>query len=36
MIILGQDEFIFKQFNLTNESWSDPDRTRALLPKDDG
>jgi hypothetical protein len=36
MIMLGQDECIFKQFNLTNKSWSDPEGTRALLPKDDG
>jgi hypothetical protein len=33
---LGQDECIFKQFNLPSKLWSDPDGTRALLPKDEG
>jgi hypothetical protein len=36
LMIFGQDECIFKQYIRTNKSWSDPDGTRALLPKDDG
>jgi hypothetical protein len=36
LIIFGQDECIFKQFNLSSKSWSDPNGTRALLPKDEG
>jgi hypothetical protein len=36
LMILGQDECIFKQFTLTTKSWTDPDGTRSLLPKDDG
>jgi hypothetical protein len=36
LIILGQDECIFKQFNLSSKLWSDPNGTRALLPKDEG
>jgi hypothetical protein len=35
-MIFGQDECIFKQYNRSNKSWSDPDGTRALLPKEDG
>jgi hypothetical protein len=35
-MILGQDECIFKQYYLASKSWSAPDRTCALLPKDDG
>jgi hypothetical protein len=36
LIMLGQDEWIFKQYNLNKNTWSDPDGTRALLPKDEG
>jgi hypothetical protein len=36
VMMLGQDECIFKQFALTKKSWSLPDGTRQLLPKDDG
>jgi hypothetical protein len=36
VIIIGQDECIFKQYTLNGKSWSCPDGTRALLPKDDG
>jgi hypothetical protein len=36
VMILGQDKCIFKQYNLTKKSRVVPDRTRALLPKDDG
>jgi hypothetical protein len=35
-MLLGQDECIFKQFCLTKKSWTDPNGTRALLPKDEG
>jgi hypothetical protein len=36
LLIMGQDESIFKQYSLSKKSWSDPDGTRALLPKEDG
>jgi hypothetical protein len=36
LMIVGQDECIFKQYTLVQKSWSDPDGTRALLPKDEG
>jgi hypothetical protein len=36
LTILGQDKCIFKQFNLSSKSWSDPNGTNALLPKDEG
>jgi hypothetical protein len=36
VMLLGQDKCIFKQFCLTKKSWSDPNGTRALLPKDKG
>jgi hypothetical protein len=36
VMIIGQDECIFKQYTLVKKSWSDPDGMRALLPKDDG
>jgi hypothetical protein len=36
LMIMGQDECIFKQYTLATKSWSTPDGTRALLPKDDG
>jgi hypothetical protein len=36
LIMLDQDKCIFKQYNLSLKSWSDPNRTRALLPKDKG
>jgi hypothetical protein len=35
-MIVGQDECIFKQYTLVQKSWSDPDGTHALLPKDEG
>jgi hypothetical protein len=36
LMIIGQDECIFKQYTLTKKSWVSPSGTRALLPKDDG
>jgi hypothetical protein len=36
VMILGQDKSIFKQYTLIKNSWSDPNGTRALLPKDEG
>jgi hypothetical protein len=36
LMIIGQDECIFKQYSLVKKSWSDPDGMRPLLPKDDG
>jgi hypothetical protein len=36
VMILGQDECIFKQYSLNKKSWSDPNGTKALLPKDEG
>ena len=36
LIVFGHDECIFKQYALSNKSWSMPDGTRALVPKDDG
>jgi hypothetical protein len=36
IMILGQDECMFKQYSLASKSWSAPNRTCALLPKDDG
>jgi hypothetical protein len=35
VMILGQDECIFKQFSLNKKSWTDPNGIRALLPKDE-
>jgi hypothetical protein len=36
LMIISQDKCIFKQFALTSKSWTDPDGTCSLLPKDDG
>jgi hypothetical protein len=36
LILFGQDECIFKQYNLSSKSWTNPDGVRALRPKDEG
>ena len=36
LLILGQDECIFKQFIFTRGTWVLPDGTRQLVPKDEG
>ena len=36
LILIGQDESIFKQYLLTNSQWALPDGQKALLPKDEG
>ena len=36
LIILGQDESIFKQFQMTKKAWSGPGGSTAPVPKDDG
>ena len=36
VVILGQDECIFKQYSFTHSSWKHPDGTTSLIPKDDG
>ena len=36
IIIFGQDECIFKQYAFTKKSWTSPDGTRPLIPKDEG
>ena len=36
LIIFGQDESIFKQYSFSSSSWSCPDGTKQLIPKDDG
>jgi hypothetical protein len=36
VMILGQDESIFKQYCIPTKSWVYPDGTRVLLPKDEG
>ena len=36
LMILGQDECIFKQYIFTNGVWVLPDGTRELVPKDEG
>ena len=36
LIILGHNECIFKQNNLTKKSWLGPDGKTVLVPKDDG
>jgi hypothetical protein len=36
LILIGQDESIFKQYCLRSHSWVAPDGTRGLLPKDEG
>ena len=36
LIIIGQDEIIFKQYIFNNKSWTLLDGTREMLPKDEG
>ena len=36
MILIGQDESIFKQFIISPKQWSLPDGTTTTNPKDDG
>ena len=36
IIIVGQDECIFKQNSFTKNAWIAPDGTRVLVPKDEG
>jgi hypothetical protein len=36
VMIVGQDQCIFKQYTLNRKSWTCTDGTCALLPKDDG
>jgi hypothetical protein len=36
IIIFGQDECIFKQYAFTKKSWTLPDGTKPLIPKDEG
>ena len=36
VIMIGQDEAIFKQYLLTSKHWMEPDGTTALSPKDEG
>ena len=36
VLILGQDESIFKQYQINNKSWTLPDGTTDLVPKSDG
>lgn len=33
---IGQDECIFKQYTFTPKSWSAPDGSKAIIPKDEG
>ena len=36
IIMLGHDECIFKQYHFTNKSWVGDDKSRPLIPKDEG
>jgi hypothetical protein len=36
LIIFGQDECIFKQYNMSKKGWTAPDGRKALVPKDEG
>jgi len=36
VIMIGQDEAIFKQYLFTSKHWVAPDGTAALSPKDEG
>ena len=36
LMILGQDEVIFKQYLMNSRVWTAPDGTTPLVPKDDG
>ena len=36
IIILGHDECIFKQYHFTNKLWVADDKTRPIIPKDEG
>jgi hypothetical protein len=36
LIIFGQDECIFKQYNMSRKGWTAPDGRKALIPKDEG
>ena len=36
LISVGQDECIFKQYLFSSKSWTAPDGTKAIVPKDDG
>ena len=36
VLLLGQDESIFKQYQINNKSWTLPDGTTDLVPKSDG
>ena len=36
LISFGQDECIFKQFLFSCKTWTAPDGTKALIPKDEG
>ena len=36
LIMIGQDECIFKQYTMHNRQWKLPDGTQQILPKDDG
>ena len=36
VILLGQDEAIFKQFTSNYKAWTMPDGSKAIMPKDDG
>ena len=36
VIMIGQDESIFRQYAFTSKTWNSPDGTMKLLPKSDG
>ena len=36
VMIIGQDEAIFKQFLFVSKMWTGPNGERPLLPKDEG
>jgi hypothetical protein len=36
VFIFGQDECIFKQYSFSKKSWTLPDGTKTLIPKDEG
>ena len=36
IILFGQDECIFKQYAFTKKTWTLPDGTKPLIPKDEG
>ena len=36
IVMIGHDECIFKQYHFTNKSWVGDDKSRLIIPKDEG